>query len=187
MLAFFCFFFLSGFCSLLYQVVWTRMAMANFGVTSALVSIVLSIFMAGLALGSWAGGKLAHRLEARGPAFFVRLYGAVELVIGVSGVAVVPLLGWVRATLNSQQTAWGSANYYFASGLGIALVLLPFCTCMGATLPIAMAALAANRAESPRSFSFLYLANVLGAMAGALASACRSACKRSPPYARPRP
>ena len=44
----FIFFFLSGFCSILYEVIWLRLSMAQFGVTSAMVSIVLSIFMAGL-------------------------------------------------------------------------------------------------------------------------------------------
>ena len=43
----FLFFFLSGFCSILYEVIWLRLSMAQFGVTSAMVSIVLSIFMAG--------------------------------------------------------------------------------------------------------------------------------------------
>src|SRR5271157_3274375 len=38
---FFFFFFISGFCSILYEIVWLRLAMAQFGVTSALVSIVL--------------------------------------------------------------------------------------------------------------------------------------------------
>jgi len=55
MILFFFFFFFSGFCSLVYQVVWLRVAMAGFGVTTPLISIVLSVFMAGLALGSWAG------------------------------------------------------------------------------------------------------------------------------------
>ena len=45
-----------GFCSLVYQVVWLRVAMADFGVTTPLVSMMLSVFMAGLALGSWGGG-----------------------------------------------------------------------------------------------------------------------------------
>src|SRR5215470_10992272 len=53
---FFFFFCVSGFCSVLYELVWLRLAMAQFGVTSSLVSIVLSTFMAGLGLGSWAGG-----------------------------------------------------------------------------------------------------------------------------------
>jgi predicted membrane-bound spermidine synthase len=54
---FFFFFFISGFCSILYEIIWLRLAMAQFGVTSALVSIVLSVFMAGLGLGSWGSGR----------------------------------------------------------------------------------------------------------------------------------
>jgi hypothetical protein len=49
---FFAFFFVSGFCSILYELVWLRLAMAQFGVTTALVSIVLSVFMGGLGAGS---------------------------------------------------------------------------------------------------------------------------------------
>src|SRR3974390_1913330 len=49
---FFIFFFISGFCSILYELVWLRLAMAEFGVTTALVSMVLSVFMGGLGGGS---------------------------------------------------------------------------------------------------------------------------------------
>lgn len=166
---FFVFFFLSGFCSLVYQVVWLRVAMADFGVTTPLISIVLSVFMAGLALGSWGGGRLVRRLEDRPAALFVRLYGTAELVIGISGLVVIGLLRWGRALLVGQ---WGSSGYYVVSACWIALVLLPFCTAMGATFPLAMAGIrGAFRGESPRSFSYLYVANVLGAMAGTLMSA----------------
>ena len=51
-------FFLSGFCSLVYQVVWTRMAFASFGIITPVLSVVLSVFMLGLAVGSWAGRTL---------------------------------------------------------------------------------------------------------------------------------
>jgi len=168
------FFFLSGFCSLVYQVVWLRLAMADFGVTTALVSIVLSIFMAGLALGSWGGGRLVQRFAARPVRFFIALYAAAELSIGVSGIAVAPLLRGGRSLLAADGSAadWGSLGYYLASGLWIALILLPFCTCMGATFPLAMAAIRGGfHGESPRSFSLLYVANVFGAMAGTLGSA----------------
>jgi predicted membrane-bound spermidine synthase len=169
MTVFFVFFFFSGFCSLVYQVVWLRVAMASFGVTTPLISIVLSVFMAGLALGSWGGGRLVRRLENRPAAFFLRLYGAAEFTIGISGVVVVPLLRWGRVLLVGQ---WGSSGYYVVSAGWIALVLLPFSTAMGVTFPLAMAGIrAAFRQESPRSFSFLYVANVLGAMAGTLMSA----------------
>src|SRR2546425_6969861 len=61
---YFGFFVVSGFCSLVYEVVWLRLAMASFGVTTPLVSIVLSVFMAGLALGSFGGGRLAPPPES---------------------------------------------------------------------------------------------------------------------------
>jgi predicted membrane-bound spermidine synthase len=54
MVAVFVFFLVSGFCSILYEIIWLRLAMAQFGVTSALASMVISSFMAGLGLGSWA-------------------------------------------------------------------------------------------------------------------------------------
>jgi len=172
MIFFFCFFCLSGFCSLMYQVVWLRVAMADFGVTTAQVSIVLSVFMAGLAMGSWGGGKLVQRFASRSGSFFIRLYGLSELLIGISGLTVAPLLRVGHALLIAQDgpAAWGSFGYYLLSGGWIALVMLPFCFCMGATFPLAMAGIKFRR-ESPWTFSYLYLANVLGAMAGALGSA----------------
>ena len=63
MVWFFLLFFISGFCSILYEIVWLRLAMAQFGVTSALTSIVLSMFMAGLGLGSWGAGRLIRIYE----------------------------------------------------------------------------------------------------------------------------
>ena len=114
------------------------------------------------------------RWGARPPGFFLKLYAGSELAIGISGLVVAPALGWGRALLSTrvEHAAWGSAGYYLASGGWIALVLLPFCTAMGATFPLAMAGIrAAFEQESRRSFSYLYVANVLGAMAGALGSA----------------
>ena len=58
-------FFFSGFASLVYQVVWTRMAFASFGIITPVLSVVLSVFMLGLAVGSWAGGRWIRALTAR--------------------------------------------------------------------------------------------------------------------------
>jgi predicted membrane-bound spermidine synthase len=68
---FFVFFVVSGFCGLVYEVVWVRLAMASFGVTTALVSIVISMFMAGLGLGSWGVGVLT--VLAGGRCAFIQL------------------------------------------------------------------------------------------------------------------
>ena len=58
-------FVVSGFCGLVYQVVWLRLAFAAFGIVTPVLSILLSAFMAGLALGSWLGGRAGKALQAR--------------------------------------------------------------------------------------------------------------------------
>src|SRR5262245_23848488 len=170
---FFAFFFVSGFCSLVYQVIWLRLAMAAFGVTTPFVSIVLSVFMAGLALGSWGVGRLGRRLERAEPRWPLRLYALVEIVIGLSALTVPGALAWGRSILAAGRgVAWDSATYYLASGVWVTLALLPFCVAMGTTFPLAMAAIRRERlAGSDRSFSYLYLANVLGATSGTVISA----------------
>ena len=167
-------FFVSGFCSLVYEVVWLRLAMGIFGVTATFVSIFLSVFMAGLGLGSWSAGRLCRRLESK-PAFYtLRLYAGAELLIALSAIAAPFLLTLTRNVLERSvgRAAWGSSGYYWASGLCTTLALLPWCACMGATFPLAMAAIEKRfKAYSNDSFSYLYLANVVGAAFGALVSA----------------
>ena len=159
---YFIFFFLSGFCSILYELIWLRLSMAQFGVTTAMVSIVLSIFMAGLGLGSWISGRWLN--SSRVPA--LRLYALIEFVIGGLGLAVPYALFWSGHTL--QNTALqSSSGYYWLAGFLVALTLLPGCCLMGTTLPVGMRAIGQTLpSESRRSFSYLYMANVAGAVAG---------------------
>ena len=77
---YFYFFFVSGFCSILYELIWLRLAMAQFGVTTAMVSIVLSSFMAGLGLGSWAAGHFVRKYARRLQSPPLQVYAITELV-----------------------------------------------------------------------------------------------------------
>jgi spermidine synthase/MFS family permease len=166
---FFWFFFVSGFCSVLCELIWLRLAMAQFGVTTALTSIVLSVFMAGLGLGSWLAGALVRRYGDRIKFPPLRLYGLLELMIGMSALVVPAELVWGHRFLESlaDRAAVSSAAYYVIAGLWLAATMVPFCACMGATIPVAMFAIRKRQWESSqRSFSFLYLANVLGAVLG---------------------
>jgi predicted membrane-bound spermidine synthase len=168
---YFAFFLISGFCSLVYEVVWLRLSMARFGVTTPMVSIVLSVFMAGLALGSVAGAAVARRAERQSANAPLRLYGGMELLIGAAGLLVPHLLrlGY-ELTTRSGGVHWNSASYYLISGACVAVSLLPWCTAMGATFPLAMAAIRGTVSSTltERSFSYLYVANVLGAVLGTL-------------------
>ena len=162
-------FVVSGFCGLVYQVVWLRLAMARFGVTTPIVSVVLSAFMAGLGLGSALAGRLR---SAASPRTALRLYAGAELVVAASAVAVPALLDAGRELLlRGGSVQWGSRSFHLASGLWLSAILLPFCTAMGTTFPLAMHAVRRASADAERSFSVLYAANVLGATAGTLASA----------------
>ena len=171
---YFGFFIVSGFCGLVYEVVWLRLAMASFGVTTALASIVISMFMAGLGLGSWGAGTLTRRvLRADGPRA-LRIYSIAELLVGISSLAVPLQLKLGRQLLLHVGSlgAWQSSSYYILAGIWIALTLVPWCSCMGSTFPLLMAVIRqADRQVSERSFSYLYVANVLGALLGTLASA----------------
>lgn len=168
---FFAFFFTSGFCSILYELIWLRLAMAQFGVTTAMVSIVLSSFMGGLGIGSWAAGRLLRKYARALTTPPLQLYAMAELLIGCSAVVVPLELLAGRFVLEhlSSSLSLSSSGYYIAAGIWLALTLVPWCACMGATIPLGMSAIHSDRRlESRRSFSFLYLANVLGAVAGAL-------------------
>ena len=168
---YFTFFFVSGFCSILYELIWLRLAMAEFGVTTAMVSIVLSSFMAGLGIGSLAAGHLVRKYARRLTSPPLHLYAMAELFIGCSAVVVPLELLTGRLVLEhvGNSLSLSSTGYYIAAGIWLACSLVPWCACMGATIPLGMFAIRSDkRLESRRSFSFLYLANVMGAVAGAL-------------------
>lgn len=168
---YFCFFFISGLCSILYELIWLRLAMAQFGVTTAMVSIVLSSFMGGLGLGSWAAGHLVQKYARRRTIPPLQIYAVSEILIGCSAV-IVPLellAGRFLLEHVGNRLSLSSAGYYVAAGVWLAFTLIPWCACMGATIPLGMFAIRFERPQaSQRSFSFLYLANVLGAVAGTI-------------------
>lgn len=168
----FAFFVVSGFCSLVCQVVWLRLSMASFGVTTPVISLLLSVFMGGLALGSWAAGVWARsrRVDA-GRA--LRVYGLAEWVIAGSALVIPPAFRAGRHLLAVGGAGdWGSGLYHFGVAAWLSLTLLPFCAAMGATFPLALQALrAAEPGAEARGFSRLYLANVVGATLGTVLAA----------------
>ena len=163
--------FLLRICGLLYQVVWLRVAMATFGVTTPLISIVLSVFMFGLAVGGPLGARLTRQGQSQGTNYAI-YYGACETFIGLGGLSVDRILRYGEQVVTSIGVGWGSNAYYASSAAWITLSIFPFCAAMGATFPLAMAAIESRpKVELSDLFSYLYLANVVGAMAGALGSA----------------
>jgi len=163
-------FFLSGFCSLAYQVVWTRMAFASFGIITPVLSVVLSVFMLGLAVGAWAGGRFIASLVEKTGLSAVVFYAGAELLIGLGAFAVPKLFAaGEHFLLAAGQT--NSIGYLALSALVLAFSILPWCLFMGTTYPLMMAYVRERDCKNTESFSFLYLANVLGAMSGTFLTA----------------
>ena len=166
----FALFFISGFSSLVYQVIWTRLAFASFGIILPVLSVVISVFMLGLSVGAWGAGKLIPFLQRKTGLSAALFYAATELMIGVGAFAVPKLFAFgERLLLTAGQS--DSARYLSLSAIVLTLAILPWCLCMGATMPLMMAYVREREPANAESFSFLYLANVIGAMCGTLMTA----------------
>jgi len=161
----FCLFFVSGFCGLLYQIVWLRLAFASFGILTSVLSIVISGFMLGLAIGSWAGGKWITPLTKRTGISAIYVYALFELLIGV-GALLVPYSFSLGEDVLLHAGDMDSTPYLFLSAAIVGGAILPWCIFMGTTFPVMMAFIREDGAADEGSFGFLYLANVLGALAG---------------------
>jgi spermidine synthase len=158
-------FFLSGFSGLVYQVVWTRMAFASFGIITPVLSVVLSVFMLGLSMGSWEGGRIIAWLVTRTGVSAACFYGVAEFFIGL-GAFAAPKLFQLSQGILLPAGQMNSTGYLLLSAIAIAISILPWCICMGTTFPFMMAYVRERDQNNTGSFSFLYLANVLGAMCG---------------------
>lgn len=161
-------FFLSGASGLIFQTVWIRMLTRSLGATTYAVATVLAVFMAGLALGSWLGGKWADRGRR-----LLLAYAALELAIGVVGVLasflVIDLLGtlYVGWAQPVREQPWALL------GLRVAIVsacLLPPTLLMGATLPVLTAYLTRQGLHLQAGLGRAYALNTFGAVAGVLAT-----------------
>lgn len=160
-------FFLSGFAALVYQVVFAKGLALTFGSTSHASTIVLATYMAGLALGSFWGGKLAERVKR--PVLF---YAAAELGVAVICAAAPLTLKFTRSLYVMIASGADPAAGWLV-GLQLALgavVLIPPTLLMGLTLPMLTRHLIARRAGLGASAGVLYSSNTLGAAVGAIAT-----------------
>jgi spermidine synthase len=163
----FVFFFVSGACGLIYEVVWSRMMMLIFGRTTLAVGTVLAAFMLGLALGSYALGKYADR--SRSP---LRLYAMYEIGAGVTAfiasfllIRITPVYVWVHATFGEYPLAFAVIRFSIAFALLITPTVL-----MGATLPILSRVVVKRLSRVGQELGLLYAINTVGAVAGSLAA-----------------
>ena len=161
------FFFLSGACGLIYEIVWQRMLNLVFGTSVYSVATILTAFMGGLALGSWYFGKRADR-SARP----LMLYALLEIGIGISALFIPLAIKIVTAV-------YVSLHHVLPQNFTL-LTLMKFLLCsivvlvptilMGATLPAASRYVIRNLSVVGGRVGGLYGINTLGAVAGTVAA-----------------
>ena len=156
--------FVSGFCSLVYQVVWLREFRLIFGGATPAASAVLAVFMGGLGIG---GAVLGRRVEkARSPG---RFYAIIELGIAVTAALTPFVLALVRH-LYIQSGGIQAMGLTVATLVQIgmtALVLGLPCFLMGGTLPAALKFGQSDADERRAMTAAFYGVNVAGAVSGA--------------------
>lgn len=144
-------FFISGFSALIYQIAWQRMLFQAFGVDLESVTIIIAVFMAGLGIGGYSGGRIADTF----PQKILLIFALTELGIGLFGLASPTLIHWVKdLVLLSSTPVIAMANF--------ALLLFPTFL-MGATLPLLTSYLNQNSDNTGENIGWLYFTNTIGA------------------------
>ncbi len=160
-------FFLSGVNGLIFEIIFRRLLFLSIGVTHYSVGVVLTVFMAGLGIGSIIFGKKADKVKNS-----FRLYGILEIGIGFFGILLIGIcryldLMYVFFTHLSGSPA--SKNIFIKIFMS-AVLLFPMTTLMGGTLPVLGKVFLRPEDISGASLGFLYGINTLGGVTGTLGS-----------------
>lgn len=143
-------FFISGIPALLYQIVWQRALFTIYGVNIESVTVIVTVFMLGLGLGSLAGGRLSKRSKLP----LLAVFGGIELGIGAFGWISLKVFH-AAALYTAGVSAWETGAITFG------LLLVPTLL-MGSTLPLLVAHLVRQNGNVGESVGSLYSVNTLG-------------------------
>lgn len=165
---FFALFTVSGFAGLIYESIWSHYLKLFLGHAAYAQTLVLAIFMGGMALGSWLVSRYTNRI-----ANLLLGYAIAELLIGILAIAFhrvfVSLTGWAFDSVLPALGGSGAVDV-FKWGLASALIL-PASILLGTTFPLMSGGiLRVYPQEGGRALSMLYFTNSFGASVGVLAS-----------------
>lgn len=156
----------SGFAGLIYQSIWSHYLGLSLGHAAYAQTLVLAIFMGGMALGSWLVSHYGVRWQR-----LIWLYAIIELLIGVAGLAFHGVfLGYTHLSQEVIYPALESAPVIAAWQWGTAaLLIFPQTVLLGMTFPLMSSGYLriAPKADG-EILGGLYFSNSLGAALGAL-------------------
>jgi MFS family permease len=157
--------FLSGTGALIFETLWLRLSGLTFGNSIWAAALILSSFMAGLALGNALAAS--SRIRRWRPLHF---YVVLEFFVAFFGCTIVfglPVVG------DLMRPVWQMLWNYQPTLLGLRfvvsfLILLVPTAAMGLTLPVIIEDPLLRETEFGRAIGLLYGSNTLGAMLGAI-------------------
>jgi spermidine synthase len=150
----------SGCAALIYEIVWLQLLQLVIGSSAVSLGVLLGTFMGGMCLGSLLLPRLVT--AGRHP---LRVYGILELGIGLIGVAVLLAMPHVDR-LYAAVGAQGAAGLWLRVAVCTAC-LLPPTALMGATLPAVARWVESTPAGAAR-LGLFYGGNIAGAVLGCL-------------------
>lgn len=151
--------FVSGLTSLGYQVTWTRLLASGTGNTTYVFTVILAMFLIGIALGAAIFNVVRPRL--RDP---IRVLALAQVL-----VACFALVGLVTVLGNPVNRNPGNPFETLGTLLGVAfIVVVPATTVMGIAFPAASALLRDRRSNAGTESGSLLAVNTTGAIIGSL-------------------
>jgi spermidine synthase len=154
---------LSGACALAAEVVWTRLLSMLLLGTVYVFSIILAVFLTGLAIGSAAGSSLLKRIDSRATLGWCQIL--LTVTIAWAAYSIVHVLPAWKDNVLVTTDAW---RMYGLDLKRCLLALLPATLFWGASFPLACAAAAQLGGEPGIVAGEVYAANTVGGIAGAL-------------------
>jgi len=156
-------YFASGACSLIDEVVWVRLLKLTLGNTVYATSIVVSVFMGGLALGAVIMARYSDRITRR-----LRLYALLETLVTISALSLPWLLKIADPVYVWFFRAFHPAHWQLLLVqviISAAILLVPSML-MGSTLPLLGRFVTSLEKEAGHLVGRLYALNTLGAAVG---------------------
>jgi predicted membrane-bound spermidine synthase len=158
----------SGFAGLIYESIWSHYLKLFLGHAAYAQTLVLAIFMGGMALGSW----ICSRFSGRWPNL-LRGYALAEAAVGLAALAFHAVYVWfLDVSYESILPVLGSAAAISAwKWIASGLLILPQSILLGMTFPLMTAGVIRRfPANTGATIALLYFTNSLGAAVGVLVS-----------------
>jgi spermidine synthase len=157
---------ITGAVSFMYEIAWIRMLNLVLGTSLHAFEIMLSAFIAGLALGGW---WIRNRIDKIPD--LLRFTGQVQIFMGLAAISTLTLyvesFHWVAELLNSTllKTDTGYVFYNLATSLLSGLIMIPATFCAGMTLPLLTTHLI-REGHNENAIGRVYASNTIGAIIG---------------------